>query len=242
VLPQGEAAMAAFRAQVEARLRREYLIRFRKREMNLARAQLGENATSLEALLREKSREELETAWRMLHREYRAALRRLGLERSSSSSSSSSAGDEAPQASSEAETWKETGNRAFERGRYAEALLAYERALRFEPRSAVLLSNRAAVLTLLARHEDALADCRRALALQPGYAKAWGRLGTAYFHLGLPHEAVRAFEHALRLDPTNATLADSLNKARARTATVPAPDPNSLPPHLRFDFPEPPPT
>ncbi|MGJ3231584.1 MAG: tetratricopeptide repeat protein [Oceanicaulis sp.] len=61
--------------------------------------------------------------------------------------------------------------------------------------------NRAAAYLQLDRHEEALEDIRRALALAPDDAFAQLLAGSAYLDLDRPEEAVAAFDSALRVDP-----------------------------------------
>lgn len=45
-------------------------------------------------------------------------------------------------------------------------------------------ANRAAVLVQLNRHAEAVRDCERAVALKPGYTRAWVRLASAQQAMG----------------------------------------------------------
>jgi len=53
------------------------------------------------------------------------------------------------------------------------------------------------------RAEEATANYRRALAIDPRNAAGWGRLGDALAESGRPDEAERAFRQALELDPAD---------------------------------------
>ena len=54
-------------------------------------------------------------------------------------------------------------------------------------------ANRAAVLVQLHRHAEAVRDCERAVALKPGYTRAWVRLASAQQALGLFDAAANSF-------------------------------------------------
>jgi Flp pilus assembly protein TadD len=64
------------------------------------------------------------------------------------------------------------------------------------------------------RYEDAIAACRRALAIRPDYAEAWNNLGAALNQLGRYQEAVSACEQALRYKPDFELARNNLQYAR----------------------------
>lgn len=59
-------------------------------------------------------------------------------------------------------------------------------------------------------HEAAVLEYRRALALDPGYAKAYDNMGLALEALSRDAEAVEAYEAAIELDPTLPTARNNL--------------------------------
>jgi tetratricopeptide (TPR) repeat protein len=63
------------------------------------------------------------------------------------------------------------GNRDFAATRYESALDFYSRALRLEPTSHALYSNRAATFMALHNYEDALKDADKAVELNPKWHK-----------------------------------------------------------------------
>jgi tetratricopeptide (TPR) repeat protein len=73
---------------------------------------------------------------------------------------------------------KEAGNAAIQAKQYDKAVEAYGKALGMQPScgfAAVIHSNRAAALQQQQRLVEALADCSRAVALDPKYARAYLR-------------------------------------------------------------------
>ncbi len=64
------------------------------------------------------------------------------------------------------------------------------------------------------RYEDAIAACRRALAIQPDYAEAWNNIGAALNQLGRYEEAASACEEALRYKPDFELARNNLHYAR----------------------------
>ncbi|CAM6103263.1 unnamed protein product [Calypogeia fissa] len=85
---------------------------------------------------------------------------------------------------------KAAGNDAFQNGKHAEAVEHYSAALACNgdsrPFNAVCFCNRAAASQALGNIGDAIADCSRAIALDPKYAKAISRRATL-------HEKVRDY-------------------------------------------------
>ncbi|KAJ7522446.1 hypothetical protein O6H91_18G010800 [Diphasiastrum complanatum] len=79
---------------------------------------------------------------------------------------------------------KAAGNEAFQSGKYAEAIEHYTAAFacngESRPFYAVLFCNRAAASQALGHIPDAIADCSRAIVLDPKYAKAISRRATLY--------------------------------------------------------------
>lgn len=79
-----------------------------------------------------------------------------------------------------------------------------------------LLSNRALALIKAGRHEAAALDAARACELEPGWSKAWYRLGTAQLGAGCAPAAVEAYSAGLRLGPSNKEIRHALRRAILR--------------------------
>jgi len=89
-----------------------------------------------------------------------------------------------------------------EKGRYQQALVAYETAVgRSGTYLPLILSNKSAVLSLLGRAKEALEAAETALAFMPDLAEAWNNKGTALNSLGRLEEALEAVDRALSLNP-----------------------------------------
>jgi tetratricopeptide (TPR) repeat protein len=119
----------------------------------------------------------------------------------------------------EAEKHKLAGNSYMASRDYQSAWDEYSTALELCPRgpnSHVYFSNRAASLCYLERYEDAEADSKRSLALEPTYGKAHARLGLSRFFLGDYQGAVLAYTAALAYDPDSSASKSYLAKAKAR--------------------------
>ncbi|CAH2055017.1 unnamed protein product, partial [Iphiclides podalirius] len=118
----------------------------------------------------------------------------------------------------EAERLKNEGNEFMKAEKYREAYDKYTKAIELDPHNAVYFSNRAASHFKLGEHELAIADCTAALALQPNYGKAHGRLGLALTALDRHREAQAAFARAAQLDPDNESYKENLRLAEEKLA------------------------
>ena len=87
------------------------------------------------------------------------------------------------------------------RGRFEEAVTAFQDAIAREPQVASLHSNLGQCLADLRRLDDAEAACRHALALDPQMAEAWSTLGSVHVGQRRHAEAEAAFRRAVALRP-----------------------------------------
>jgi len=78
-------------------------------------------------------------------------------------------------------------------GRLDEAVVHQQRACELDPLSAVMTTAMGACSVMLRQFDDAIAACRRALELDPGYPWAHRWLGETYLLRGLFEEAEKAF-------------------------------------------------
>ena len=72
----------------------------------------------------------------------------------------------------------------------------------------------------LGRADEAIAQYRKALQLEPGNVLGLNNLGVLYSKQGLYDEAIATFEQALQIDPSNATVQGNLANARTDKATM----------------------
>jgi tetratricopeptide (TPR) repeat protein len=89
-------------------------------------------------------------------------------------------------------------------GRHEDAVAAYGRALRHDPRSPQTLYQRGCALLALERLEAAAADYRSAVELQPDYANAHYNLALVLQRLKRLDEALASYDRALQLKPDDA--------------------------------------
>jgi tetratricopeptide (TPR) repeat protein len=120
-----------------------------------------------------------------------------------------------------ADEYKDAGNAHMSNKEYEKALEQYTNAISVSPsgsNSHVYYSNRAAAYCYLGQYDAAADDCMMSIELNPMYEKAHSRLGLSRFFLEDYHGAIEAYEHALRLEPTNAASKSYLGKAKKRLA------------------------
>ena len=105
---------------------------------------------------------------------------------------------------------RETANAFFVAGRYAVALVHFDRCVRLEPRSAPTLVARALTHLKLLNYELASADCTRALEIEPNNFTAFYRRGLAQKELGHLTAAKNDFSDAVLILPTDRAAANEL--------------------------------
>ncbi|KAI3654446.1 hypothetical protein MP228_001165 [Amoeboaphelidium protococcarum] len=114
----------------------------------------------------------------------------------------------------QAEELKQLANEQYKKGSYQEAVKLYGEWIDLE-QSAVGHCNRAASLMMLKKYKEAVEDCKKAIELDGGYVKAYVRLAKCCLALGNINEAVRQFQLALDVDPTNPSISKELHQAEA---------------------------
>ncbi|KAK4242419.1 hypothetical protein C8A03DRAFT_40234 [Achaetomium macrosporum] len=112
---------------------------------------------------------------------------------------------------------KEEGNTQYKAGRWQAALDLYTSALEVDPTNkgtnSKILQNRALCRIKLKQYDDAIADCEKAISLDPQYIKARKTKANA---LGLAEKweaAVREWKAIQELDPEDRTIAKEVRKA-----------------------------
>nr|7TB1_A Chain A, E3 ubiquitin-protein ligase CHIP [Homo sapiens]7TB1_B Chain B, E3 ubiquitin-protein ligase CHIP [Homo sapiens] len=108
-------------------------------------------------------------------------------------------GGGSPEKSPSAQELKEQGNRLFVGRKYPEAAACYGRAITRNPLVAVYYTNRALCYLKMQQHEQALADCRRALELDGQSVKAHFFLGQCQLEMESYDEAIANLQRAYSL-------------------------------------------
>jgi tetratricopeptide (TPR) repeat protein len=102
----------------------------------------------------------------------------------------------------QAHEWK--GRTLWYLGRYEEALLAYEEALRLDTSDEDLYVGKAGVLSSLKRFDEALTVCEQALQLAPANASVYKEKADILSRQKRYEEALSAYQKVVHLDPNDA--------------------------------------
>ncbi|PAV90622.1 hypothetical protein WR25_12194 isoform A [Diploscapter pachys] len=107
---------------------------------------------------------------------------------------------------------KEDGNTLMKDSKFELAVQKYNEAIKLN-RDPVYFCNRAAAYCRMEQYDLAIQDCRTALALDPNYSKAYGRMGLALSCQNRYDQAVEAYKKALELDPAQDSYKNNLKIA-----------------------------
>ncbi|MBC7968689.1 MAG: tetratricopeptide repeat protein [Verrucomicrobia bacterium] len=99
--------------------------------------------------------------------------------------------------------WLERGDDLFQRQRYKEAVVAYDRVIQAKPDDDVAWFKRGLALENLKRFEDAAASYERVVQLHPDDYLAWYKHGSVFVQLQQYQEAFASFERVVQLQPEN---------------------------------------
>ncbi|KAK7121134.1 hypothetical protein R3I94_020942 [Phoxinus phoxinus] len=97
---------------------------------------------------------------------------------------------------SKSDDMKNKGNEQFQKKKYDLALKHYTKAIKYHPNNHILYGNRALCLIRSEKYLKALGDGKRAILLQPDWAKGHYRFCDALFYLGEHQKAVLANREA----------------------------------------------
>ncbi len=112
---------------------------------------------------------------------------------------------------------KEEGNQHFKYGRWQQAIDVYNSALEVDPlnkgTNSKLLNNRAMAYHRLKQYKLAIADCDKAIQLDPSYTKARKTRAKALGEGGDWDEAVRAYKQIAEQNPEEPGIAKDIRNA-----------------------------
>ncbi|KAI9698892.1 MAG: hypothetical protein M1820_007313 [Bogoriella megaspora] len=112
---------------------------------------------------------------------------------------------------------KEEGNTQFKSGKFQDAVDTYSQALEVDPTNkgtnSKILQNRAMCLSKLKKYKEAIADCTRALELDPSYTKARKTRAKAMGEDGNWEEAVREYKAVQESNPSEPGIAKDIRNA-----------------------------
>lgn len=114
-----------------------------------------------------------------------------------------------------AEEAKQRGNDFFRAQKWGDAVVAYEEAVKRNPKNAPIRNNLAAALCKIMDFSGAQRQIEVALELDPQYVKAWARKGDIEMYMKEFHKAMESYKAGLELDPDNAPCKEGLSKCVA---------------------------
>lgn len=86
-------------------------------------------------------------------------------------------------------------------GRHIEAIIAFDKALKINPKFTEAWHGKGAALYKLGRFDSAMECFDKALEINPNFVEAWNNKGTALYNLGKRDSAMECFDKALKLNP-----------------------------------------
>ncbi len=131
-------------------------------------------------------------------------------------STQSSVGGNAEGSAARAAYRKKMGNEAFKAGDFTQAAVHYTESIEVCDTDAAVYCNRAACFLKLGRHQQALDDSCRSIALDSMMVKAHFRKGTALYALGRFEDSAQTMAHVLKLDPSNKDAEAGLRLAQVK--------------------------
>ncbi len=94
----------------------------------------------------------------------------------------------------------------YNKGKYDDAIRAFDKAVKLNPRSAAAWNNKGIALKALNRYDEAITACEMALRLDPRYADAWHQKGLSLYDQKRYDEAVYAYDQAIEAKPNDADI------------------------------------
>ncbi|KAM6188132.1 small glutamine-rich tetratricopeptide repeat-containing protein beta-like [Sarcoramphus papa] len=129
--------------------------------------------------------------------------------------------DSLPEDVEKADQLKDEGKNYMKEENYGAAVDCYTRAIELGPKNAVC--NRAAAQSKLNNYSEAIKDCESAIAIDPKYSKAYGRMGLALASVNKYEEAVTSYQKALDLDSENDSYKLNLKIAEQKLRDMSSP-------------------
>ena len=109
---------------------------------------------------------------------------------------------------------KKRGNAAFKNKSFLEAETLYTAAIKWNPNTTALYSNRCAARVEMAKFTDALEDGEKCVELKPDWSKSHFRVGQALAGLDRTDEALSAFRRVLNVSPADKAAKKEISRLK----------------------------
>jgi stress-induced-phosphoprotein 1 len=126
-----------------------------------------------------------------------------------------------------AQEFKDLGNKAFQNQDYQIAIEHYSNAISLEDDNHVFYSNRSGAYLAVNQLQEALDDANKCIELKPSFPKGFARRGAVLTAMKHWSDAIKAYQHASQMDPSNDSYRQSI--AECQKAMAP-PQPSSFSP------------
>jgi tetratricopeptide (TPR) repeat protein len=103
----------------------------------------------------------------------------------------------------ESKEWFDRGNELYELGRYEEAIVSYDQAIKINPDNPEYWADRGNALDYLGRYEEAITNFDKAIEIKPDYHRAFYCRGSALDDLGRYEEAIASYDQATKINHNN---------------------------------------
>ena len=113
----------------------------------------------------------------------------------------------------DAQEWLKKGNESAQRGRYQEALEAYDKAVEIDPQYVASWHGKGVALERLKRYQEALEAYGKAVEIDPQYVASWHGKGVVLEKLEKHRQAIEAFRKAVDLTPLDAIAHSNLGES-----------------------------
>lgn len=118
-----------------------------------------------------------------------------------------------------AEEERQKGNTLFKEGNFAQAITAYDEAIKRNPKEPKTYNNKAMCYIKLMEFNLAMKSVDKAIELDEKYVKAWNRKATIHHFLKEYHKALDAYKVVLSIDENNQEAITGIQKTQMAIQT-----------------------
>ncbi len=98
-------------------------------------------------------------------------------------------------------TWTDAGNDLLREGKYNEAMMAYDQAIKINPQNPIVWYNKGFLLSNLGKYEEAIKAYDKAIEIDPNFSMALNNKGLDLTILGKYNESITAFDKVIEINP-----------------------------------------